>query len=1659
VKKAKGVAGKRLKTFFSKLFRIAAWVAGGVVVFMVVLIGLIRLPSVQNRLVHFATDYLHDRIGTPVSIGRISVSFPKRIEVDDFYLEDQQGDTLMYAQHFEVNTRLVALLRRKIAVQDIRLETAKVYIVRQRDDTAFNYSYIVEAFTEGEDSVKIEEDDAKAWAISLDNVYLGNLYLAYRDRHEDNEFVGRIGEMDVRARETNLADNIYRLRKITLKDTDVSIAMLGNARDDTQDELPTNDSTSIPYTTGLDELTLENVSLRYETPSQHAMVQLGLLDVDVREFDLTEGIAKLSSFALENTRASYFVDKTTPPIRQLETEDSSRFEISPWVVSVDKISLAGNTIQYYDLSDTVRRNGFNTSRIWISSLAAEASDIKADRVTAKATLEKLSFKERSGLAVRNMEGAVALTDNRIDIKGLHTAVNRSDLRLDAHAEFSSIEMLIKEPGKTRFNLAIGPSNVFASDLLLMSPSALDSLPFEVMPGDRMSFSGKADGQVDDLHIGNISIEALDSTRIQMTGNIRGLPTLESTMFDVRLDEFRTTRPDLRRVAGSSLPKDFVVPQWMKLEGAVSGTYRTPRVDAKLTSSEGKISAKGNVDLRGAGEYDLSVEASELQLGHLLADEDLGPASMKAIVKGSGTSVDSMDARVNMLVSGLSYKGYDYKEVRLDGRVSRQLFSGAVVMDDENLDFSLKADLNYGNDIPTYVFTLDMRNIDFKALQLTERPLRARATLDVDLATADFKVMNGRVDLRKVAVFNGTKLYAIDSLLVASIDQVGESSIEIRSDIMTGDFKGSINIFALPAALQQHIGSYFSLSDSAATPPSLQVFEFDLVLKNTDLLTEVLLPPLEPFTPGKVHGTFNSEERTLDMEVSLTDLAYDGITIDSVSVVMDSDPDILNLKLGLKQLRLDTLNIHDLAFTATAANDSMRTALTVLDSLQKEMYMVGARLWHGADNLQLSLIPGEVILNASEWDTPEANLLSFGQGGMHAEQFSISRANQEVALKTNARDSLITIDFKDLELGNITRIVSGAVPASGEMNGEFRFSSSNSGQFSSRLDITGLTVLHKTWGDFNLTVEHANEQYKYAVNLRGNQTRVKASGDYAVVNDSSVVTLAADIQSLNLELIEPFTGGQARKMQGLVEGQLNIYGTLPAIDIRGDIHLLDATFEAVYLNSAFSLEDETISFHKEGIVLDALDIRDALGNAATITGTVKTRQYRDFELELDITAQNFQVLNTPPSTRVPVYGLVKLDLEAAVRGPSTHPAVTMQVGVSDDSNVTYIIPPSEAGIIEQRGIVVFVDKDAVNDPFLKEVKPTEGPAEGFTGVELSATIALRDRETLNIVIDPETGDKLTVRGNANLTFNIDPSGNMNLSGRYEITEGLYNLSFYKLVKREFEITRGSVITWSGDPLRGALDIRALYTVEAAPVELVASQLRSSDESVLDPYRQRLPFLVYLNIGGELMVPEISFYLDMPDDKKNVHGGIIYARILDIDSKESELNKQVFGLLILRTFVAENPLEGSSGGDLENSARISASRMLSAQLNRLSSRIKGVELSLDVKSYEDYTSGQPQGRTQAQLGLSKTLFGDRLVVKLSGNVDIEGESQQSNVTDYIGDIALEYKVTNDGRIRLTGFRNSNYDMIDGELIETGAGVIFVKDYNALRELLRPNEQESN
>src|SRR3546814_1127149 len=85
---------------------------------------------------------------------------------------------------------------------------------------------------------------------------------------------------------------------------------------------------------------------------------------------------------------------------------------------------------------------------------------------------------------------------------------------------------------------------------------------------------------------------------------------------------------------------------------------------------------------------------------------------------------------------------------------------------------------------------------------------------------------------------------------------------------------------------------------------------------------------------------------------------------------------------------------------------------------------------------------------------------------------------------------------------------------------------------------------------------------------------------------------------------------------------------------------------------------------------------------------------------------------------------------------------------------------------------------------------------ITGVDLSADLEVDEEAQFKVIVDPVNGDNLQIKGNAALSIGVDPNGTITLTGRYEIAEGAYELSF-NLIKRRFEISEGSYITWVSD----------------------------------------------------------------------------------------------------------------------------------------------------------------------------------------------------------------------------------------------------------------------
>ena len=135
-------------------------------------------------------------------------------------------------------------------------------------------------------------------------------------------------------------------------------------------------------------------------------------------------------------------------------------------------------------------------------------------------------------------------------------------------------------------------------------------------------------------------------------------------------------------------------------------------------------------------------------------------------------------------------------------------------------------------------------------------------------------------------------------------------------------------------------------------------------------------------------------------------------------------------------------------------------------------------------------------------------------------------------------------------------------------------------------------------------------------------------------------------------------------------------------------------------------------------------------------------------------------------------------------------------------------------------------------------------------------------------------------------------------------------------------------------------------------------------------------------------------------------------------------------------------------------------MTEQLNKLAAGlIDGVDLTFDITSTDDYTTGEQRSRTDLNIGLSKRLLNERLTVSVGSNFELEGPKNSSQkASNILGNLNVNYAISRDGRYALRFYRKNEYEgVVDGYIIETGISFIISVDYNRFSELLRKRKNQ--
>jgi hypothetical protein len=610
---------------------------------------------------------------------------------------------------------------------------------------------------------------------------------------------------------------------------------------------------------------------------------------------------------------------------------------------------------------------------------------------------------------------------------------------------------------------------------------------------------------------------------------------------------------------------------------------------------------------------------------------------------------------------------------------------------------------------------------------------------------------------------------------------------------------------------------------------------------------------------------------------------------------------------------------------------------------------------------------------------------------------------------------------------------------------------------STLGISNFSVLGDTIGNVDINVNSATEKaINASVGINGHGNDITLKGIYypQPVNGSNFdMTLA--LNPLNVASFEGVAQHQIKNSTGFILGSLHVTGSLTDPNLNGTLRTDNLSTTVSMLNTRFTMPAEEIAVNGKDIVLNDFDIQDSAGNVATLNGRFN---FDKMDLAMRLRANHWLAMNSTARNNKDFYGRLLLSANMNINGPVMAPNVDGSLNILDGTSVTVAVPTTQATAQEREGVVKFID---VSDPESQNILPpmtrdsVKKMASVPAGTNVNLNVSVDKEAEFSVIIDEGSGDFVRIRGEGNLNTTVAPDGTLGLVGTYTILDGSYHLN-YNFIQRLFKIQSGSTITFAGDPTMAELNVTAIYEADVPPYDLVSRQIQDPGELVY--FKQRLPFQVQMNLTGPMMQPVIAFDIVLPEDQNYRVAGtvtdVVRARLSQLRNNPSDLNKQVFALIILNRFVAEDPFQNGAGsGGVEAIARQSASRFISEQLNKFASGlISGVDLTLDLNTTEDYTTGQKRNRTDLTVGASKRLLNDRLTVNVGNDFQLEGPSGNTKNTSYIpGDISVTYDLTADGRYRVRFFRrDEETGVVEGNVISTGASFILQKDYNRFRQV---------
>ncbi|MCT3743943.1 translocation/assembly module TamB domain-containing protein [Elizabethkingia anophelis] len=1657
----------KLKINKKKLLKRTIITIISIVVFFSLLILSLRLPVVQNFIKDRLVVYLENKIKTKVSLEKVYVAFPNNLKLQNLYLKGQDVDTLLAVRKLDVGLNMMKLMSSTADITSVDLEGVNANVVRNPEGK-FNFDYIINAFATSDK----EESSSKPFIISLNKIKLKDIGVTFKDQQSKNDIKLYFNSFDTRVKTFDLQKNNYAVGDINLDGLKLKLKqdLVAEVSEKVGKKVDSLNKQQ-PMKIGLQGIKLTNFNIDYgdENTKTFAKILFKELSTKVNQLDLENSAYNIDKVLLAGAdiRADLYLPAKKEDPKKVQESSANSGKEKAMKVLLGNLNFNDVKVVYNNTAVVPSKQGMDYNHLNFFRMNVDVRNFKMENNEFAGTVKSAEIKESKGLDIQRLTTNFTYGSKEAYLKNLYLQTPKTILRDEVVIGYDSVEQLTANPGAIKVSASIRDSKVGFSDILNLVPTLRNTVPFNKYPNAVLLVNANAKGSVNDLVIQNLKLSGIDQLKVAASGRVKNAMNPDQLYYDLKIGELSSSDKTIYNlVPKNTIPSNISLPSFFSVKGIAKGTTKNVNTNLNLTSAFGNAEIIAQVDMRRKNHelYDVNANLHNLQIGKIIQNKEVGAITAKIAAKGEGFDPKSAKADIRGYVNSAVYKAYNYRDMDLTGKINHGAYSLALNSKDPNANMNLAASGVYNEKNPTVKVNGAITKLDLNKLGFYEKPMIVVGKLDGDFSNLNPGELNGSLNLQNFAISDTKEVFPIQEVNFKAISTKDSNELNLNSQIADITLTGKYKLTQIFGALQQTINQYYQFQKpgKAQKIQPGQHFAFSAKIKNDNLIRK-FVPDLKDFETITLNGNYDADSQKIEVDGIIPQLQYGENSIQGGALKITNENQALQYNLSVASLKSSSLALNKISVVGDVADNTINYNITTKDTKDATRFLIAGKAKSLNNITEISLNPDGLKLNYDDWTVAENNRIQISSKGILADNFRLSNAGSEILLQSenNSPASPLNVSLKDFKIETITEAIKkDSLLAKGTINGTAQLRDlTKKMTFTSDLNISDLMVYGSPVGNVAVKVKNNSANILNAdVALSGNDNDVKILGDYNISAGTFDMNMA--INQLQMKTVQGFSMNAIHHTEGYLSGNLKLTGSTDKPNILGKVKFNKVGLEIAKTGSDFRNIDDEIDFTNRGIEFNRFKVKDKDGNALTVNGQVLTQNYRDFAFNLNVNARDFKVVNSEKTNDAMMYGILAIDAGLRIRGNLDLPKVEGRLAVAENTDFTFVLPQSSPALQERDGIVEFVDQDQV--VLNKTIKTDSLNAQSrIKGMDVSVNIEVNKEAKMSIVIDKANGDFVKLQGEAQLTGGIDPSGKTTLVGVYEVEKGAYELSV-SMLKRKFDIQKGSTITWTGEPTAAIMDITAVYKTETAPIDLVEQQVNQGETNL---FKQRMPFNALLKMKGELLKPILSFDITTDENNNSVATNVkqlVDAKLAQLRQQEPEMNKQVFALLLLNRFIGENPFQSSAGLSAETMARQSVSKILSQQLNNLASDlIKGVDLNFGLESTDDYSTGNKNTRTDLNVDISKKLLNDRLKVTVGSNFGLEGQARQNeNMTNIAGDVTVDYSLSRDGRYMLRAYRKNDYQVaLQGQIVETGIGFIITLDYDKFREIFQKSKKEKN